>query len=203
MMEARHVVSATPALQQVLQCCGTPILDMLGRAEAADPTVACSSLRRERLTAIRSFDALFFHLCGAKGVLERESYVEQLAYDRIEYGLAEDGPRAFRQLLVDAGGYFVNRSLCPDVWTLHACQLMRLYLGASLHVLDQMHWHAMTGAHEREHLRSGDESVLSWMCHESAASPRMALQGGVLPGMSGCIYWNGQPSFFPFFFRCW
>ncbi|TPP42612.1 hypothetical protein CGC21_11485 [Leishmania donovani] len=108
MMEARHVVSATPALQQVLQCCGTPILDMLGRAEAADPT----------------------------GVLERESYVEQLAYDRIEYGLAEDGPRAFRQLLVDAGGYFVNRSLCPDVWTLHACQLMRLYLGASLHLFN-------------------------------------------------------------------
>lgn len=62
------------------------------------------------------------------GVLECESYVEQLAQDRIEYGLAEDGPRAFRQLLVDAGGFFVSRSLCLDVWTLHAYQLMGLYL---------------------------------------------------------------------------
>lgn len=57
-------MSATPALQVVLQDCGTLILDMLGQAEAADPAVARSSLTRERQTAIRSFDALFSSLRG-------------------------------------------------------------------------------------------------------------------------------------------
>lgn len=42
MTEVRHVISATPALQKVLQCCGILILDMLGRVAAALAFISCA-----------------------------------------------------------------------------------------------------------------------------------------------------------------